>query len=298
MKRYDILFAKAAFAVTMLSMVVIGFTACSPDKDHTPLGNPPVVKVSATPIPDMTNRWLIVDETPGAFIHQWSLGEGTNFSGKSRDTAYYPFAGTYTLKLTSFNRDGRGSDSLQIVVAEDDPDGCAGPLAFLTDCGTKTWVLAHAEPGALWVGSPEGQQWWASGSGDVTERHCLFNDEYTFTLGGDYIFENHGDLWVDDEGGPWPADIGLPVGCADFTQVPAQYQAWGSGSHRFTLSSTHLTVQGEGAFIGLYKAGNNAITAVPETSISYEIVSITENKLVIRKAYDWGTWQFTLVPKD
>lgn len=277
--------------------------SCSAKEDYREIdfSKSTTVQISATPISGMVNRWLISDETPGAFIHQWDLGlGGGSFSGMKNDTAYYPEQGAYWLKLKSFTPNGWALDSIQITVAEDDPDRCSGSLAILTGCDFKTWVLDNVSPGALWVGSPDGQQWWASGAADVGVRSCLFNDEYTFNINGKYAFDNQGDIWVDDEGGnPWPTDIGFPIGCASFDQIPAKYQAWGSNAnHAFTLAGNSLTLTGTGAFVGLYKAGQGGIADAPGAVNTYTIESISPTKIVLVKAYDWGTWKFTIIPKE
>ncbi|WP_126971192.1 PKD domain-containing protein [Gynurincola endophyticus] len=282
-------------------VTVCSVQSCSSKEDYRTVGNPPTANFTATPIQGMNNRWLITDLTPGAFIHQWTLGDGSaSFNGNQKDTAYYPERGSYLLKLRSFNQDGFGLDSIEIVVPENDPDRCVGMLANLTGCDFKTWVLDNTAPGALWVGSPEGQQWWASGAGEPGVRPCLFNDEYTFNINGTYSFDNKGDIWVDEEGGAvFPADMAPLVGCAPFSSIPAKYAAWGTNAdHRFAISGNRLNITGLGAFVGLYKAGNTAIVSEPENSNSYEIEFISATKIILKKAYDWGTWKFTLIPKD
>ena len=55
---------------------------------------------------------------------------------------------------------------------------------------------------------------------------------------------------------------------------------------------------GTGAHLGLYKAGTppDAAVATPQPSVTYDIVSITPTRLVLRLDYGWGAWRFTFVP--
>ena len=134
---------------------------------------------------------------------------------------------------------------------------------------------------------------------DVSDRVCTFNDEYTFKKDGSFIYDNKDDMRVDEEGGnPWPADIGLPIGCASMTQIPAKYQAWGSGNHTFKIiGGNKLQVIGPGANLGLYKVGENGTATAPENAVTFDIVSMTATKMVVRKLYSWGQWKFTFKVK-
>lgn len=67
-----------------------------------------------------------------------------------------------------------------------------------------------------------------------------------------------------------------------------------SGNHKFAITANTLKVTGLGAHLGLYKVGEGGTIAEPGNSITYDIVSITENLLVVKKEYDWGGWKFTL----
>lgn len=291
---------KSTIKLCFFVMAVVSLHSCSSKEDYRTLEGTPTVSITATPIEGMNNRWLITDNTPGAFIHQWELGNQTaSFSGMKSDTAYYPEKGTYWLKLRTFTANGFAYDSIQVVVPENDPDRCSGNLAKLTGCDFKVWVLDNTAPGALLIGPPGGV-WWSSNAGDIALRTCLFNDEFIFNINGNYTYDNKGDIWIDEEGGGvFPADMGLPIGCASFSDVPAQYSSWGSNNnHSFTLAGNNLTVTGEGAFMGLYKIGNGGVAAGPQTSITYNIISITDEKLVISKGFDGGAWQYTFIPKN
>lgn len=285
------------FALLLLPVIQ---PSCTPKTSFGELGEKPKAAFTVTPIAGKVNTYLLTSTTPGAFYFQWDIGDGGGGrTGKQIDTAYYPEKGEYKIKLVVLAHGGTDSVKVPVSVAADDPNGCAGAKALLTGCSSKTWVLDQPGGGALWVGDPGGAQWWSSGEGDVTDRVCAFNDEYTFKKDGSFLFDSKGDVRVDDEGGnPWPTDIGLPVGCANITQFPTKYQAWGSGAHNFKIiGGNKLQVTGLGAYMALYKAGEAGTTATPESVITYDIVSITATKLVLNKKYDWGQWKFTFKVK-
>jgi hypothetical protein len=285
----------------LVLLLLPGFLpSCSPKTSYGELGDKPKAVFTATPIAGKVNTYLLTSTTPGAFYYQWNIGDGSGArTGKQIDTAYYPDKGDYSIKLVILAKGGTDSIRVAVSVANDDPNGCAGNKALLTGCSTKTWVLDQPGGGALWIGDPGGAQWWTNGAADVTDRVCSFNDEYIFKKDGTFIFDSKGDVRVDDEGGnPWPTDIGLPVGCATIGQFPAKYQSWGSGTHNFKIiGGKKLQVTGLGAYMGLYKAGEQGTSGAPESVITYDILEMTATKMVLNKKYDWGQWKFTFKVK-
>ncbi|GAO42221.1 PKD domain-containing protein [Flavihumibacter petaseus] len=284
----------ATAALTAASLL-----ACSPEDGRDTLGPKPVSSFTVQPIAGEVNKYLLTSTSSGEpFIYKWTMGDETK-TGKAVDTAYFPEKGKYTISLMVLGDGGYGLSSQEVTVENDDPDGCIGNKRLLTACGSKVWVLEQPGGGALWVGDPGGGQWWANGPGDVTARSCQFDDEWTFNSNGTFSFDNHGDMWIDDEGGaPWPTDIGLPVGCTPMTAVPAKYQAWGSGNFTFKVTANTIKVMGTGAHLGLYKVGENGTTAAPEEFITYNILEMTESKMVVQKMYGWGQWRFTFKAKQ
>jgi PKD repeat protein len=285
---------------TFLAAVVVAasISGCTPDQHDKDLGTPPDASFTTSEITGRVNTYLLTSTTPGAFHFRWDNGDGSGFrEGKAVDTAYFPERGTYTVKLIVLGAGGYDTTSRVINVAADDPNGCAGAKALLTGCSSKTWVLEQPGAGALWVGDPNGGQWWSNSAAEVNhvERTCLFNDRYTFSKNGSFVFDDLGDFRVDDEGGnPWPTNIGLPIGCHATTSIPAQYRAWGSGNHTFRIiGGNKLQVIGTGAHLGLYKAGENGTIAAPEASNTYDILELTATRMVVRKMYSWGQWRFT-----
>lgn len=282
-----------------VALAALLFYAC--EYDTRDLGPAPTASFTVTPVQGQVNKYALSSTSQNAFMYDWDKATGSFTRAKATDTVYFPDKGDYTVKLRVYGHNGIDSASQVIKVAADDPAAMT-PLKALTSNGTKTWVLMPGA-GALWVGPNDSENaWWANGAADVTasDRTCLFNDEYTFSKDGAFVFNDKGDMRVDDEGGnAWPTDIGLSIGCYPMTQIPDKYKAWGSGNHTFSIiDNNKLRVMGLGAHLGLYKVGDAGTIDAPESVNTYEIMELTPTKLTVRKKYGWGQWRFTLVPKS
>ena len=290
------------FKLTIAGLLAAGcgllFSAC--EYDVKELGPKPVASFTVTPIAGQTNKYLLTSTSQNAFRYDWDKANGAGYvQGKSTDTVYFADAGNYKVRLFAYWHSGIDSSSQNIVVAADDPAALT-PFKILTGNNTKKWKLAP-EAGALWIGPDAATTWWQNTAGDVTARSCLFNDEYTFTKAGNVFgFDSKGDFYVDEEAGqPHPA--GMPaVGCYANSAIPAQFQAW-ANNNNFTfevIGNNKLKVTGTGAHLGLYKAATppNAAATTPQASVTYDIVSITPTRLVLKLDYGWGAWRFTFVP--
>ena len=69
----------------------------------------------------------------------------------------------------------------------------------------------------------------------------------------------------------------------------------GSNAATYTYTDTSVTVIGDGAFMGLAKVHNTGEDGVSGGEITYNIVSVDENYMVVNIAYAPGadnTWQF------
>lgn len=289
---------KQAFIYTLpLMLVTVLLFSCR--YDTRDLGPKPVASFTITPISGQTNKYLLSSTSQNAFRYDWDKANGAGYvQGNMIDTVYFPDRGTYTIGLFVFGHSGIDSSKQVINVAADDPAALT-PFKLLTGNSSRKWKLAP-EPGALWIGPDAGTTWWQNGAADVIARNCLFNDEYTFVKAGSIVnYDSKGDFYVDEEGGnPHPAGM-PPVGCYNNSAIPAQFQAWAnSGSFTFeVIGNTKLKVTGTGAHLGLYKAGTppDAALGAPAASVTYDIVSISATRLVLKLDYGWGAWRFTYV---
>jgi PKD repeat protein len=291
-----ILNRNTGIAFTLITLIAI--ISCKYDvRDLSPK---PVASFTVSPIAGQVNRYLLTSTSTNAYRYDWDKAGGAFLQGKQIDTVYFPDRGSYTVKLIVYGHGGIDSTSQVITVAADDPAALT-PLKILTDNSSKKWKLAP-EAGALWIGPSDfSATWWQNNLADVTSRSCLFNDEYTFTKVGLVMnFNSQDDFYVDEEAGnPWPA--GMPaVGCYANSAIPVQFRPWAnSGTFSFeVINNTKLKVVGNGAHMGLYKAGDppNAAVATPQSSVTYDIVSITPTRLVLKIDYGWGAWKFIYVP--
>lgn len=279
------------------AMVMGMFTACS-DEYEQELGPRPTGSFTVTPLAGAVNTYVLNSEVEDGFRYQWDIGEGF-VEGSRTDTVYFAEAGVYPVRMRAMTRNGHALTQQEITVATTDPASCINKIFGCE--GSKTWVLAP-EAGALVIGPPDGV-WWSNNVADVTDaaRTCLFNDEYTFTNDGQFLFDDMGDIRVDDEGGqPWPADMGDAIACYDIADIPEKYQAWGSGEHTYEITAGNkLKLIGTGAHLGLYKAGDaGGNIPAPAPSTTYTILELTANRMVVEIRWDWGYWKFTLVPKE
>lgn len=264
------------------------------------LGPKPVASFTVTPVSGAVNKYLLTNTSTNSFMCDWDKGTGAFYRGLQVDTVYFPDRGDYTIRLWTYGQSGMDTTSKVISVANDDPAALT-PIKMLTNNSSRKWKLAP-EAGALYIGPPDfSATWWQNSVGDVTARACLFNDVYTFTKVGQTMkFESQGDFYVDEEGGnPHPAGMPSPVGCYANSAIPAQFQPWANdGMFTFeVINNNKLKVNGLGAHLGLYKAANppDAAVGTPQSTITYDIVSITPSRMVLKIDYGWGAWRFTYV---
>ena len=254
--------------------------------DMRDLGPKPVASFTITPVAGQTNKYLLTSTSQNGFRYDWDKANGAGYvKGNAVDTVYFPDRGDYTIRLFVFGHNGIDSARQVLNVANDDPAALT-PFKLLTGNSSRKWKLAP-EAGALRIGPDDATTWWQNSLGDVAARACLFNDEYTFIKTGSALaYDSKGDFYVDEEGGnPHPA--GMPaVGCYANSAIPSQFQAWAnSGDFTFeVIGNNKLKVIGTGVHLGLYKAGTppDAALGAPAASVTYDIVSITATRLVLK----------------
>jgi hypothetical protein len=288
---------KARQGVLAILLSASVFSACK--YDVSDLAPKPQASFTVAPVAGQVNKYLLTSTSTNTYRYDWDKATGTYAMGKQVDTVYFPDKGSYRVRLLAYGQSGMDTTSQVINVANDDPAALT-PYKMLTGNSTRKWKLAP-EAGALWIGpSDYSATWWANSVADIATRSCQFDDEWTFTKTGNVMtYDTKGAIWVDDEAGN-PHPVGMPsIGCHPVASIPAQFQAWtASGPFTFeVINNNQLKVNGTGAHLGLYKAANppDAAVATPQASITYQIVSITPTRMVLKLDYGWGTWQFTFV---
>lgn len=274
------------------------FVSCTPQEDEKiTLPNPPTASFTYKAGKD-ANHIILTNTTPDAFLFQWNLGNGTK-SEQATFEGYFPYKGEYEVSLVAFNKGGYGTTKQKITISQDDPNACSGAIALLSNCSKRTWKL-KPDVGAMTVGTPGlTTVYWASPISEVAGRPCHFNDEFIFDSKGGFEYDNKGDFWgdADGNGNLIPAGGGPKVGCNDASAWKAPYNVWGSGKHKYSVTGDQLTLDGEGAWMGLYKVGTNGEINTPQKSVVFKIIELTDKKLVIAAVYSALEWRFTYEAK-
>ena len=153
---------------------------------------------------------------------------------------------------------------------------------------TGAWRIAP-EAGALKVGPEEfSGSWWQLGEADVTTRACLMDDVYVFNEDGSFENRLGGETWLE----PWQGvdeGCGAPIEPHDGS-VPA---TWSHDSEAGVV-----TLEGQGAFLGLAKAHNNGQLDAPyeaPASITYNVYPEEDGSLTVSVDYQQGWWTYKLV---
>jgi PKD repeat protein len=244
----------------------------------------------------------------------WDFGDASALSTEENPVHTYAALGEYTVKLTATSPGGV-TDFYAEKITIADPNAELTKLVGEGNTG-KTWKLIRqvsSKRYPLEVGKADYSTiWWAYGRDEqLFKRTCLLNDEWTFKRDGLKMdFDAKGDYWA--EGGLFsPDNI-----CASTTQMVGpngeDLSAWGNGSHTFVLTpgaTPTLEVVGLGAYIGLCKAATSSEVKVPQTSVKYNIIKLSDegptDTLIVQTAYNTGDvppipayWRFVLVSYD
>ena len=176
-----------AFAAMML-------TACAPDEHDD-------INVAARPsASDISVDYKMLDSNKVQFN---LLNTGCNpvwyFDDKSQSTIngfikQFPVAGTYTVEIKMYNRNGLcdGSIVKEFTFTETFLNFDA-EIAKLTDGNDKTWQFARNKDGHLGCGeSADNPTGWWKGTPDTKAGTGLYDDKFTFASDGTYTY-NPGD---------------------------------------------------------------------------------------------------------
>jgi PKD repeat protein len=212
----------------------------------------------------------------------WDFGNGIKKQGNTV-VASYPYAGTYTITLTVFNKGGSKSSTQDIIISQDDlsllnnpfftklTGGASGP-------GYKTWHVDSVSTGHLGVGpDPESAlgpvpEWWAAGANE--KPGCgMYDDRYIFYLNGfKFDMVNHGDAYVHNSlAGQFPGSF---QNLGDFT---APYTDQLQGSWLLTEGDQTSISLSTNSFLGFYTGVNE-----------YRILEITDSTMHLQYKHHAG----------
>jgi PKD repeat protein len=268
----------------ILSILSIGLALVACQKYEPSLGPAPsAADAQFTMAPSSANVNVIeLSANNQAIQCVWDFGNGTKAQGPNV-TATYPYAGTYTIKLTVFAKGGSRSSTQQVVIANDDFTLLNNPFYTLLTGGVngpgfKIWVVDSAASGHMGVGpdpeSPLGPtpEWWAAGANE--KPGCgLYDDQYVFHLNG-FKFDmiTNGDVYLHNSlAASFPGSF---QNLADFT-APFDNQL--NESWLLTEGAeTTITISGN-AFLGFYTG--------PRV---YRILSATDSTLHLQYGHHSG----------
>lgn len=266
-----------AFKLFSVLAATAAMVACEPTvPGKTELGPLPTADYTMTYI-DSNNIQLTSVNTGDPFLFQWEIDGVGTFEGEQADV-FIPKIGVYDIKHSVFNQGGHATAEGQVEIFKDADFVCTGAAEFMTDCTDRTWKLAP-QAGSLWVGPPDASTtWWAIGGTAATDRPCAYDDEWTFNSDGDMIYDTQGDIWAETY-------MGVATdGCQPESVLTGPKAAWASGTHGFEIipgggpnGEDQIKVNGMGGFIGLPKAANSGEVSSPVASITYDILSMTDD---------------------
>ncbi|MEO7265412.1 MAG: hypothetical protein ABIW38_10885 [Ferruginibacter sp.] len=264
--------------ILAILLIAILFASCKYDvSDLQPKAAASfIVTPAGTP-----NKYILTSTSTNTYRYDWDKATGNFVTGKQVDTVYFPYLGSYTIKLLAFGQNGIDSSRQVINVTANDPSACVGTqLGFITSCTSKKWKLDPVG-GAYKVGpGPNDGSWWTSGAGEVTGRPCEFNDEYTFVFSASktFSYDNKSDFYGDGYLGD------NSFNCQPSSNYTAVQAPWGSGTFTYNFTQGagvaglgQLTVVGLGAHIGLQKVRNGSEVTSPATSITYDVLAATHD---------------------
>lgn len=257
-----------------LNAVVVGADEANPNGDGSGL-----VNLSASAEGAITYKFIFSDGTeriaPGGQFQKRFTQVGVN---------------TYTITVVASGKGGVAtSSSTEVTVLSNFEDEEA--IQFLTGGGSKTWYWAADEPGHLGVGQNDDnteQNYFANyyqaapfEKDGASESTCLYQDEMTFALDGGtltYQLDNKGATYFNgsyegvaggSNGFDYCYEFGVGTAPEVVTLTPSESVVAANGIPGQTRG-TVLNFS-EGGFMSYYIGTS-----------SYEILSITENRLVVR----------------
>lgn len=278
---------KLLFSLSMLLLI----TACK--KNDPQLGDPPsLADATFNYTPSLANTNIIELTANNSNLQCiWDLGNGMTAQG-SQATATYPYAGTYTVKLTVFNKGGSRSTTQDIVIAQDDLGLLNNPIYTMLTGGSngigyKTWVIDSLNAGHFGVGpdpvSALGNvpEWWAAGPMEKATSG-LYDDRYVFYLNAfKFDMVNHGDVYIHNSL------------AANF---PGSFPSQGDYTAPYTnqLNENWNLVEGAETTITI---SNNAFIGFYSGVHTYKILDITDSTLFLQYNHHLGglKWYLRLV---
>jgi hypothetical protein len=282
--------------INFFVILLLGSLATISCKKYEPtLGDPPKPEDAAFTYAASATSDNIIEftATNPNVIAKWDLGNGLSADG-TNVRGIYPYAGSYTVKLTIFTKGGSVSSTQQIQIAQTDFTLLDNPLfnsltGGINGAGFKTWHIDSLVPAHFGVGpDPIGTagnypQWWAAGPNDK-ENVGLYDDRYTFYLNEfKFDMENNGGVYVHNS-----LSANFPGSFQNLGDFTAPYTNRIGESWTLTEGTdTTLTISND-AFIGFYSGVH-----------TYKIIALTDTSLWLQYKHHAGglMWYLKLIPE-
>ena len=206
---------------------------------------------------------------------EWDFGDGGTSTEES-PTYTYTETGTFDVILTAIDGDESRSATRTLTIS--DPNEA---IKALTGEDTKTWRLFR-EGVSMSVGpnadDPAG--FWSGLTNDGS-RPCLYLQEFTFGIDGTYQFDDNGEFWaefgvfnnVDGCSNTTPEQCFEAVAANMVNECGDDVSAWLSSTNSFEFDpvTSRLTLNGDGAWIGIPKLGTNGEVITPQTQVVADV---------------------------
>ncbi len=265
--QFMLLFALGCFVVS-----------CGED-DPTPGGGNTTEPVSSFQFAISDTDWRVVqfsNFSTNATDYEWDFGDG-NSSTEKDPTHTYDAGGDYVVVLTAI--DGSKSKESMKTITISDPNTA---IKDLTGEESKTWRLfREGVCMSLGPNADDPAAWWAGLSNDGA-RPCAYAQEFTFHLDGTFEFNDGGMFWA--EYGVFNNVAGCESNvtnesCFEATAANMvnacgdDVSAWLSGTHSFEYdpATASLTLNGDGAWIGIPKLGTDGEYITPQPSVTANV---------------------------
>lgn len=270
--------SKLLFSIALISLMF----SCK--KAEPKLGDPPSVWDASFEFVASANNANIIDFTANNSTIQciWDFGNGTTAKG-AKVSCPYPYAGTYTVKLTVFASGGSKSTTQQITINQDNLGLLNNPLYTLLTGGIngpgyKTWIIDSLSSGHFGVGpdpiSALGNipEWWSAGANE--KPGCgLYDDKYVFHLNG-FKFDmiNNENVYIHNS-----LASSFPGSYQNLGDYTAPYSNQMNESWNLVEGTDTTITISNNAFIGFY-------TGVK----TYKIIDITDSTLFLQYKHHAG----------
>jgi hypothetical protein len=168
--------------------IVFSLAACSPELvnglDENGIPSTDVLEVTVT-VDQTTNMVSFSARSNDPSVTPvWVMAEGEYVTALSFERRYRT-AGTYSVEVKAYNRDGFSDASLvkEFTVNQD----YVVPVSPLFGTGTKEWKVAAGVQGHMGLGGANSWEWWTAAPNEKVGTG-LYDDRVTFKSDGTYIY--------------------------------------------------------------------------------------------------------------